>query len=81
VLNGVVKAGATGYDAKTGAYVMTLGPVMDESSRTRWTVLLVISWTRTSYPTDPYDAQDGRQQDKPGSGSDKDGGSSGAAPK
>ncbi|MBX6323865.1 MAG: hypothetical protein IRY94_18775 [Rhodospirillaceae bacterium] len=44
VEEGVAKLAATGYDARSGSLVDSVGPVFGFSHRIRWVVLLVISW-------------------------------------
>lgn len=43
---GVAKFAMTGYDAKQGGFESSSGPEYGYSHRTKWTVLLFISWTK-----------------------------------
>lgn len=46
---GVAKLAATGYDAKSGLYAVTLGPDYGFSHLTDWTVLFFFSWKTEDY--------------------------------
>ncbi len=46
---GTAKVAMTGYDQKSGVYQFTVGPHLGLSHETKWTVLLLFSWTTEDF--------------------------------